>query len=488
MDQGSYKISKLVKKILLIIAYTSLGSLLGAIIIYVNLMQNRPDLFAWHTVELEQEFTAEKLSEIISFSDYLSLEDRLFEELQVKIYKKNSDKQQYRLIRYNSGSLADPTVFEKNWNRSFELKQDKPEAAVLLLPGLSDSPYSLRSLAHTLHEQGYYVLALRMPGHGTIPSGLVDTNWQDMAAAVKLAVRHIDRIMEPGSELHLIGYSMGAAQAVNYSLDAVQDKSLPRAKSLVLISPAIGVSSVAALAVWQSRLSAIPGLEKLAWNSIGPEYDPFKYTSFAINAGDLMYQLTLSIGKKLNEMEVQKSTGEFPKVQVFLSIVDATVSVSAVKKHLLDRLENEDNELVLFDINRNDNVIPFLKSDPIESITALMNATELGFSVSLLSNESTDSLQLLETSKSTDNTIHERKLDLAWPEGVYSLSHIALPFPADDSLYGSRPAGKGLHIGLVSPRGERGILSVQASDIMRLRYNPFYPYLEKRILDFVHNE
>lgn len=451
-------------------------------------MQNRPDLFAWHTVELKQEFTAEKLSEIVSFSDYLSLEDRLFEELQAKIYKKNLDSRQYQLIRYNSGSLADPTVFEKNWNRSFELKQDRPEAAVLLLHGLSDSPYSLRTLAQTLHQQGYYVLALRMPGHGTIPSGLVDTNWQDMAAAVKLAARHIGQIMEADSDLHIVGYSMGAAQAVNYSLDAMQDKSLPRAQSLVLISPAIGVSDVAALAVWQSRLSAIPGLEKLAWNSIGPEYDPFKYTSFAINAGDLMYQLTLSIGKKINEMDAQKRTEEFPKVQVFLSIVDATVSVSAVKKHLLDRLKNEENQLILFDINRNDNVIPFLKNDPIESITALMNATELGFSVSLLSNESTDSLRLLETNKKIDNTIQKRKLDLAWPAGIYSLSHIALPFPADDSLYGSRPAGKGLHIGLVSPRGERGILSVHASDIMRLRYNPFYPYLEKRILEFIQNK
>ncbi len=451
-------------------------------------MQNRPDLFAWHTVELKQEFTAEKLSEINSFSDYLSLEDRLFEELQVKIYENNSDKQQYQLLRYHSGSLADPSVFKKNWNRSFELKPDKPVAAVLLLHGLSDSPYSLRSLAQTLHQQGYYVLALRMPGHGTIPSGLVDINWQDMAAAVKLAIKHIDQIMEPGSDLHIIGYSMGAAQAVNYSLDAAQDKSLPQAKSLVLISPAIGVSSVAALAVWQSRLSAIPGLEKLAWNSIGPEYDPFKYTSFAINAGDLMYQLTLSIGKKLNQVDAQKRTKEFPKVQVFLSIVDATVSVSAVKKHLLDRLQNEDNELILFDINRNDYVIPFLNDDPIERITALMNATDLGFSVSLLSNESTGSTGLLETNKSTNNTTDVRKLDLAWPEGIYSLSHIALPFPANDSLYGSRPEGEGLHIGLVSPRGERGILSVHASDLARLRYNPFYPYLEKRILNFIHNE
>jgi alpha-beta hydrolase superfamily lysophospholipase len=451
-------------------------------------MQNRPDLFAWHTVELMQEFTAEKSSEINSFSDYLSLEDRLFEELQLKIYKNQSDSEQYQLIRYHSGSLADPTVYTKNWNRSFELKQDKPEAAVLLLHGLSDSPYSLRSLALTLQQQGYYVLALRMPGHGTIPSGLVDINWQDMAAAVKLAVRHIDQILQPGSDLHIIGYSMGAAQAVNYSLDAMFDKSLPQAKSLVLISPAIGVSSVAALAVWQSRLSTIPGLEKLAWNSIGPEYDPFKYTSFAINAGDLMYQLTLSIGKKLNQVDTQKITKEFPKVQVFLSIVDATVSVSAVKKHLLDRLENEENELILFDINRNDYVIPFLKNDPLDRITALMNATDLGFSVSLLSNESKASPKLLETNKNTDNTTDVRKLDLTWPEGIYSLSHIALPFPANDSLYGSQPDGEGLHIGLVSPRGERGILSVQASDLTRLRYNPFYPYLEKRILNFIHHE
>jgi hypothetical protein len=33
------------------------------------------------------------------------------------------------------------------------------------------------------------------------------------------------------------------------------------------------------------------GLPKLAWNSILPEYNPFNYSSFAINGGDQVYRL-----------------------------------------------------------------------------------------------------------------------------------------------------------------------------------------------------
>ncbi len=480
------KISTVTRKILIAIVYTLLGSVLGTLILYVYMMQDRPELYPWHTTQLQQEFTTEQLSEINSFSDYLSLENRLFDELQDKIYRKKTTRQQFQLIRYDSGSLADPTAYDTNWNRSFELKQDNAKAGVLLLHGLSDSPYSLRAIAETLHKQGYYVLGLRMPGHGTIPSGLVNTNWQDMAAAVKLATIHLSKQIGQTSEFHIIGYSMGAAQAVNYSLDALQDTSLPRAKSLVLISPAIGVSSAAALAIWQSRLSAIPGLEKLAWNSIGPEYDPYKYTSFAVNAGDLMYRLTIAVGDKLNNLGDQNKLLEFPPTLAFLSAVDATISVSAVVDSLLNKLKNDGNELVLFDINRNNNVVPFLKQDPEDRIKKLMNNSKLSFSVSLLTNESADSFTIQESSRGRNNTTGTRKLDLSWPGSVYSLSHVALPFPITDSLYGSRPDKKdGLHIGLMAARGERGILSIPASDMLRLRYNPFYSYLEKRTVKFL---
>lgn len=478
-------ITDVLKKILAISAYTVFGAVLGIIILYVYLMQNRPDLHLWHTLSLEQEFTIKNTAKIKTFPEYLAQEEKLFDELQEKIYNNWTDKREHQLIRYDPTSMANPFLYKTNWNRSFELKQEKPAGGVLLLHGLSDSPYSLRELANTLHQQGNYVLGLRMPGHGTVPSGLVDASWQDMAAAVKIAARHLsDKI---GSRpLHIIGYSMGAAQAVNYSLDALQDESLAKAESMVLISPAIGVSSVAAFAIWQSRLSVIPGLDKLAWNSIGPEYDPYKYTSFAVNAGDLMYRLTLAIDNKLALLQKQDRAAEFPRVQAFISAVDATVTVSAVVDHLLDKLSNNGNELVVFDINRNKHIIPFVNNDPEEGLINVFRREDMNFKLSLLTNESADSFTVVEINKERDNTVTKRQLDLLWPDNIYSLSHVALPFSETNSLYGSKPENEtGLHIGRMSPRGERNVLSVPASDSLRLRYNPFYRYLQQRIVSFL---
>ena len=478
-------ITYVLKKFLSISAYTFFGAIVGVIILYIYLMQNRPDLHPWHTISLEEEFTIQSTSKVKTFPEYLAQEKILFDEVQEKIYHHWTDKREHQLIRYDPTSLANPFLYETNWNRSFELKQEKPTGGVLLLHGLSDSPYSLRTLAKELHHQGNYVVGLRMPGHGTIPSGLVDASWQDMAAAVRIAARHLnDKINS--KPLHIIGYSMGAAQAVNYSLDALQDESLPEAESLVLISPAIGVSAVAAFAIWQSRLSAIPGLEKLAWNSIGPEYDPYKYTSFAVNAGDLMYRLTLTIGNKLGQLRNQNRTAEFPKVLAILSAVDATVSVSAVLDYLLDKLNNHNNELVVFDINRNKNITPFISNDPEQGLKKLFNRQDMDFRLSLLTNESEDSLTIIETNKEQDNRLTQRQLDLAWPANVYSLSHVALPFSVTDTLYGAEPENEaGLHIGRMSPRGERNVLSVPASDSLRLRYNPFYRYLQERVVSFL---
>ena len=32
-------------------------------------------------------------------------------------------------------------------------------------------------------------------------------------------------------------------------------------------------------------------------------------------------------------------------------------------------------------------------------------------------------------------------------------------------------------------RGEKGVLRMKAGDMLRQRWNPFYPYLEERVLD-----
>ncbi|MFB3078031.1 MAG: alpha/beta hydrolase, partial [Lysobacterales bacterium] len=213
-----------------------------------------PELARWHTVELTQEFRADRVDEVDSFDSYLELEDKLFAQLDREVYAHTGVGPEHTLNRYSAGSAADPRNNQLNWNRSIELNAQDPVGGVLLLHGMSDSPYSLRTLGETLHKKGFQVLALRLPGHGTAPSGLTNVSWQDMAAAIELAMEHLARRVGD-KPIHIIGYSTGAPLALNFALDAGQGNSAPMPASLVLISPAIGVSPAAALSSWKRRLS-----------------------------------------------------------------------------------------------------------------------------------------------------------------------------------------------------------------------------------------
>lgn len=64
---------------------------------------------------------------------------------------------------------------------------------------------------------------------------------------------------------------------------------------------------------------------------------------------------------------------------------------------------------------------------------------------------------------------------------------VDLPFPAEDPLYGFQPTAKSpeVHLGDLALRGEGGVLQISASALLRLRSNPFYPYVEERVLEFL---
>jgi len=469
-----------------VLGYTLLGSLLGAIGLYVYLAESRPDLKPWHLADLDAEFTASKRGQVKSFADYLELEKRLFEQLENEVYSRTQAGERQAFNRYDHGSEADPTRFATNWNRTFELARANPKAGALLLHGLSDSPYSMRACAELLHANGYYVVGLRMPGHGTAPSGLLTTQWRDIAAAVEIAVRHLDDKLGRERPLTIVGYSMGAAMAVRYSLSSLSDDKLRRPSSLVLLSPAIGISEVASLAKWASRLAWLTGLDKLAWTSILPEYDPYKYQSFTVNAGILMYDLTVEIKSQLTALG-RDGTREFPRTLAFLSVADATVRAGAVVEELLDRLANDGNQLVLFDINRERELEMFLQSDPKPAIDRLFARAELGFDLTLVTNKHPGSPELVSLRRRRGSrTATSEDTELSWPRGVYSLSHVALPFRPDDPIYGAQPAsGEGPQIGLLKARGEKGVIRVEASDLLRLRSNPFFSLQQQRIEEFL---
>ena len=327
----------------------ALGAVAAFIVVGVVILDAKPDLSIWHRADLDEEFNAG--SPVHTLTDYLALEERLFRELKDEVYDLIAPVEQTQVNRYHTGSLSDPGRWRRNWNRTFELTSAEPRFAALLLHGYSDSPYSLRSLGLTLNAEGGHILGLRLPGHGTAPSGLKFTSWQDMAATVRLAVVDLARRF-PGKPIFVAGYSNGAALAVQYALETLAHDGLPRPSGLILISPEIGVTPAAALAGWQSLFGHTLGLDKLAWNSVQPEYDPFKYNSFAVNAAVQAHRITSHIQKRMDQLDAKDLLGKMPPVLAFQSAVDATVTARALVTGLFDRLKPGDHRLVVFDINR----------------------------------------------------------------------------------------------------------------------------------------
>jgi alpha-beta hydrolase superfamily lysophospholipase len=455
---------------------------------YAWFLRSGPEPRVWHAAHLEQEFTAAKADEVRTLADYRALEDRLFAELGTDVLDRVGPEERTLFNRFSTGSRSDPATWPTNWNRTFEFRPTGPVGAALLLHGLTDSPYSMRSIGEHLASTGLEVVGLRLPGHGTAPSGLVHFEVEDMQAAVRLAMRDLRQRMGPDRPVYLVGYSNGAALAVDYTLDVLEGADLPRPEGLVLLSPAIGISPLAVVARLKTGLSSVPGFERAAWQEIVPEFDPYKYSSFSFNAAGQTQRLTSSVAKRVQRLAGDGQLHGFPPVLAFLSTVDSTVRAEAVVHVLLEHLAPERHELVLFDVNRLDAAKALLVADPGPLTARLLAMPTRTFALTVITNEDAQTEQVRELAAAAGSAAQaSRPLGLAWPRTVFSLAHVALPFPPDDPLYGyEAPAGANhVQLGRVSVHGENGVLAIPDWVLTRQRSNPFHAYLLSRIDGFI---
>jgi len=458
--------------------------------VYWRFLHHGPAPAAWHQVALA-DFTAAQADRVRTLHDYLRLERHLFDDLEQRVYRVTLPEDGSAFNRYTAGSRSDPGVWPVNWNRTFHFRPapgTEPRGGFLLLHGLTDSPYSMRSLGEHLAGRGFEVVGLRLPGHGTAPSGLLTFRNEDMQAAVRLAARDLQASAGAGRPLYLGGYSNGGALAVDYALAVLDGEPLPRPAGLVLLSPMIGVSPFAIVGRLKTGLSSLPGYERAAWETIGLEFDPYKYTSFSFHAAGETYRLTRDLSRRIEQLAGDGVLQGFPPVLVFLSTVDATVQAEAVTDTLLDRLAPGDHELVLYDVNRYAAVQQLLVDDPGPLTQRLRSRPERSYALSVITNAAADSLQVVELRTPAGSTqTARRQLDLAWPRTVFSLSHVALPFPPDDPLYGYEVAGPVEHVqlGRLAIHGENGVLAVPMWALTRQRSNPFQAYQLERIDSFV---
>jgi alpha-beta hydrolase superfamily lysophospholipase len=417
---------------------------------------------------------------------YLAAEEAIFRTLRAEVVDRLDQESRMLGNRFFAGSPIYPGNFVQDWNRSYILEPDgAPTGAVVVLHGLTDSPYSLRHIARRYREAGFVVIAIRLPGHGTVPAALTDVEWEDWMAATRLAVREARRRTQ--APLHVVGFSNGGALAMKYALDALDDRSLARPDRLVLISPMIGITSFARFVGFAELPAMLPAFAKAAWLGIVPEFNPFKYNSFPVNGARQSHRLTAALQDRIARAARDGSLDRLAPVLTFQSVVDFTVSTRAIISALYDQLPANGSELVLFDINRSATIGPLLRSASETVLSRLLGDPPRKFRTTIITNASADRNEVVEQVTEAGATTQQiRELPLSFPPGIFSLSHVALPFPVTDALYGLTPDKSedfGVNLGALAPRGERGVLIVNLDSLLRVSSNPFYPYLIDRIAE-----
>lgn len=193
------------------------------------------------------------------------------------------------IARFEADIASKRPLVKNDANLPFLLSHGRKTAkAILMVHGLSDSPYYMRSLAEIFYDAGYNVVAVLLPGHGTRPEDLLNIRLKQWKQEVALGLEVAGQL---GEEVSLAGFSTGGALALNALSDNYAQRRPLAVKGLYLFSPAFEIANDnAALAC------NLPLFGRFKpWGADDPnaaEDNPYRYNKLALNGACQLYRLT----------------------------------------------------------------------------------------------------------------------------------------------------------------------------------------------------
>lgn len=200
---------------------------------------------------------------------------------------------------------------------------------ILMVHGLSDSPYLLRPIANNLAFRFPCALirGLLMPGHGTVPGDLLDSSIDEWRATFDFGVESFGASVD---RLVVLGYSNGAT----LSLDYLNRNPVNRVDGLILLAPG--------LEAYDGRTSMAPWLKwVMPWISEHADDDAVKYESFPTSAAGEFYRLTESVRER-----TQRAI-ELPSLSL-ISAEDTTINSQSSLDFYCQWLDNDQSRLLYF--------------------------------------------------------------------------------------------------------------------------------------------
>lgn len=151
--------------------------------------------------------------------------------------------------------------------------------AALMIHGLYDSAYYMADLGGVLHELGFNVVTVLLPGHGTDPDDIVGVRVEDWRGDVAKGWEIAGML---GQRVIVVGFSLGTALALDLALNGAD------VRGMMLFAPALDLRQLPDLGV--ASIACLPVVRAMTFD-IGIPRNPVKYKDHAGNGVCQLYRL-----------------------------------------------------------------------------------------------------------------------------------------------------------------------------------------------------
>ncbi len=191
----------------------------------------------------------------------------------------------------------------------------------------------------------------------------------------------------------------------------------------------IGVTAFARFAGLAGLPSVFPAFARAAWLNVAPEFNPFKYNSFPVKAARQSWLLSQALQQQIIRAARQGELKALPPILTFQSVMDSTVSTRAVVESLYRYLPDNGSELVVFDINQAADLRVLFRPALYAAVNTLLPGAAGLYHHGGDQRDGTHAADRRPDHAGPGTEEHRYPLHLAWPADMYSLSHVAVPFP-----------------------------------------------------------
>jgi len=203
--------------------------------------------------------------------------------------------------------------------------------SILLIHGLNDSPFYMADLAETLHDMGFNVLTVLLPGHGTKTRDMLEITAEQWRTEVEIGLNIAALV---GKNVIVGGFSLGGTLAIDAAIKH------PEIKALLLFSPAVRLRFFDTL----YGLACLPGIRSLQLNT-KMLVNPIKYKYRSANGLCQVHRLLQGHLKSENSINSKKlptfpqplyQTAKQIRAPTFavMTYEDARVSAYAIKNYV----------------------------------------------------------------------------------------------------------------------------------------------------------